>query len=81
MRQPDTEMQSMVNEVIHTAGAVSESRFQRNSTKAARQAPERVSSFMGIMDFIQPDDMGNVFAEMGVNKAAPVPIPVEKPKP
>ena len=43
---------------------------------------------MGIMDFVQPDAADDIFAEMGISRAAPVAIPepivhkksVEKPR-
>ena len=34
-----------------------------------------MTSFMGIMDFVQPDAADDIFAEMGISRAAPVPIP------
>ena len=44
----------------------------REDDAGAARSARSVSDFMGIMDFIQPDDMGDVFAEMGVSRAAPV---------
>ena len=36
-----------------------------------------MTSFMGIMDFVQPLGDDDIFAEMGIQRAAPVKIPVE----
>ena len=67
---PETEWQSLKD------GAGKPSEDQSGKKKhASVAAAEQMTSFMGIMDFVQPDAADDIFAEMGISRAAPVPIP------
>ena len=80
MQQPDTEMQSMkdgANKVSDDPLNLVRKSSGKSSTRFRQERAEPMTSFMGIMDFVQPLGDDDIFAEMGIQRAAPVKIPVE----
>ena len=49
----------------------------KSSARIGQERAEPMTSFMGIMDFVQPLGDDDIFAEMGIQRAAPVKIPIE----